>query len=101
MIIFNLAFTRAIKLMKILALQKEESWASLSQMSNQSYFKSQKTRRKTKRTSDKQTVSEKRMSAKRGIMRKKFKSKSKESGKWERIGQTLMKTTTKITKQTL
>ena len=36
MIIFNLTFTRAIKLMKILALQKEESWASyVSQMSNQ------------------------------------------------------------------
>ena len=78
MIIFDLTFTRAIKLMKRPALQKEESWASLSQMSNQSYFKSLKTRRKTKSRSDKQTVSEKTMSAKRSIMGKKFKSKSQD-----------------------
>ena len=32
MIIFDLTFTRAIKLTKIPALQKDESWASLSRM---------------------------------------------------------------------
>ena len=39
MIISDLTLTRAIKLMKIRSFRKEESWASLSQMSNQSYFK--------------------------------------------------------------
>ena len=39
MFISDLTLTRAIKLMKIRSFRKEESWASLSQMSNQSYFK--------------------------------------------------------------
>ena len=73
-------------------------------MSNQAYFKSQKTRRKTKRTSDKQRVSEKTMLAKRGIMGKMGQEQITRlimSGKWGRIGQTVMKTTTKITRLTL